>query len=335
MPAVSINGLQKTAILLISLGTDLSAAVLKQNFHTEDIEKIIQQISMMDNVPKEVQLAVLEEFAQIRQARELLLVGGVDYAKELLGKVMGSEQAGILLDRIILTIKNKPFANIRKADPKQLLSYVRDEHPQTIAFILTHLPPAQASLILSALPNETQSDVSRRIAIIDTVSPEVVQDVARVLESKLSVIDHQEQSIGGVKALVDILNLVDRSTEKAILEELEVADPELAEEVRKMMFVFEDIIKLPDASIQRILREVDTKDLAKAMRGSTEDVSERIYRNMSKRASDMMRDEIKYMGPVRLRDVEDSQQRIVQITRRLEEAGEIIISRGGDDAIIT
>jgi len=335
MPAVNLSGLQKTAILLISLGTDLSAAVLQQNFHADDIEKITQQISMMDRVPKEVQEVVLEEFAQLRQARELLLVGGVDYARELLGKVMGSEKAGVLLDKIVVTIKNKPFAAIRKADPKQLLSYVRDEHPQTIAFILTHLPPAQASLILSALPNETQSDVSRRIAIIDTVSPEVVQDVARVLESKLSVIDHQEQSIGGVKALVDILNLVDRSTEKAILEELEVADPELAEEVRKMMFVFEDIIKLPDASIQRILREVDTKDLAKAMRGSTEDVSERIYRNMSKRASDMMRDEIKYMGPVRLRDVEDSQQRIVQITRRLEEAGEIIISRGGDDAIIT
>lgn len=335
MPAVNLSGLQKTAILLISLGTDLSAAVLQQNFHADDIEKITQQISMMDRVPKEVQEVVLEEFAQMRQARELLLVGGVDYARELLGKVMGSEKADLLLDRIVVTIKNKPFATIRKADPKQLLSYVRDEHPQTIAFILTHLPPALASLILSALPNETQSDVARRIAIIDTVSPEVVQDVARVLESKLSVIDHQEQSIGGVKALVDILNLVDRSTEKAILEELDVADPELAEEVRRMMFVFEDIIKLPDASIQRILREVDTKDLAKAMRGSTEDVSERIYRNMSKRASDMMRDEIKYMGPVRLRDVEDAQQRIVQITRRLEEAGEIIISRGGDDAIIT
>lgn len=335
MPAVNLNGLQKTAILLISLGTDLSAAVLQQNFHAEDIEKITQQISMMDRVPKEVQEVVLEEFAQLRQARELLLVGGVDYARELLGKVMGSEKAGVLLDKIVVTIKNKPFAAIRKADPKQLLSYVRDEHPQTIAFILTHLPPSQASLILSALPNETQSDVSRRIAIIDTVSPEVVQDVARVLESKLSVVDHQEQSIGGVKALVDILNLVDRGTEKVILEELDVADPELAEEVRRMMFVFEDIIKLPDASIQRILREVDSKDLAKAMRGSTEEVTERIYRNMSKRASDMMRDEIKYMGPVRLRDVEDAQQRIVQITRRLEEAGEIIIARGGDDAIIT
>lgn len=335
MHAANLSGLQKTAILLISLGADLSAVVLQKNFHTDDIEKITQQISMMDRVPKEVQTVVLEEFVQLCQARELFLFGGIDYAKKLLVNVMGSKEAGKLLEKIVITNKNIPFANIRKADPKQLLSYVRDEHPQTIALILTHLPPAKASLILSALSNETQSEVARRIAIIDTVSPEVMQDVARVLESKLLVIDHQEQSIGGVKALVDILNLVDRGTEKVILEELDIVDPELTEVVRKMMFVFEDIVKLPDASIQRVLREVDSKDLAKAMRGTTEEVTERIYRNMSKRASGMMRDEIKYMGPVRLRDVEDAQQRIVQITRRLEEAGEIIIARGGEDAIIT
>lgn len=335
MPVINLNGLQKTAILLISLGTDLSSAILKQGFHMEDIEKISQQIAMMDRVPKELQTVVLEEFAQLRQAREYLMAGGVEYARELLQKTMDAPKANDIINKVIVTIQNKPFANIRKMDPKQLLSYVRDEHPQTIAFILTHLGPEQASLILSSLPNEIQSEVARRIAIIDTVSPEVVQDVAHVLESKLSVVAHQEQSIGGVRALVDILNLVDRSTEKVILEELEVADPEMADEIRKMMFVFEDLIKLPDASIQRVLREVDSKDLAKAMRGSTEDVTERIYRNMSKRASDMMRDEIKYMGPVRLRDVEDAQQRIVQIIRRLEETGEIIIARGGDDAIIT
>lgn len=335
MPSVNLNGLQKTAILLISLGTDLSARILKQNFHDDDIEKISQQISMMERVPKEVQNAVLEEFAQLRKAREYLMVGGLNYAREILEKALGDKKASEILDKVTSTIQNKPFANIRKIDPRQLLSYVREEHPQTIAFILTHLSPEQASLILSSLPNETQSEVARRVAIIDTVSPEVVRDVAMVLESKLSIVTHQEESIGGVKALVDILNKVDRATEKTILEELEVADPGLADEIRKMMFVFEDIVKLPDSSIQRVLREVDTKDLAKAMRGSSEDVTERIYRNMSKRASDMMRDEIKYMGPVRLRDVEEAQQRIVQIIRRLDETGEIIIARGGDDAILT
>lgn len=331
----NLSGLQKTAILLISLGTDLSARILKQNFHDDDIEKITQQISMMDRVPKEVQNAVLEEFAQLRQAREYLAVGGLSYAREILEKALGDTKASEILDKVTSTIQNKPFANIRKVDPKQLLSYVRDEHPQTIAFILTHLSPEQASLILSSLSSETQSEVARRIAIIDTVSPEVVREVARVLESKLSVVTHKEESIGGVKALVDILSKVDRATEKTILEELEVADPGLADEIRKMMFVFEDIVKLPDSSIQRVLREVDSKDLAKAMRGSSEDVAERIFRNMSKRASDMMRDEVKYMGPVRLRDVEEAQQRIVQIIRRLDETGEIIIARGGDDAILT
>ncbi|MEW5953978.1 MAG: flagellar motor switch protein FliG [Bacillota bacterium] len=335
MPGITINGLQKTAILLISLGSDLSAKILKQNFHDDDIEKITQQISLMERVPKEVQGAVLEEFAQLRQAREYLMVGGLGYARETLQKALGDQRASEILDRVTVTIQNKPFANLRKSDPKQLFSYLRDEHPQTIAFVLTHLHPDQASLILSSLPNEYQSEVARRVAIIDTVSPEVVQDVARVLESKLAVVSYQEQSIGGVKALVEILNKVDRATEKTILEELEMADPGLADEIRKMMFVFEDIVKLPDASIQRVLREVDSKDLAKAMRGTGEDVTERIYRNMSKRAGDMMRDEIQYMGPVRLRDVEEAQQRIVQIIRRLDETGEIIIARGGDDAIIT
>ncbi|WP_347491390.1 flagellar motor switch protein FliG [Desulfoscipio sp. XC116] len=337
MPATTakLNGLQKTAILLISLGSDLSAAILKKNFHQDDIEKITQQISMMNTVPKETQEDVMEEFAQMLQAREFLMLGGPDYAKEMLQKAVGDTKAIEILEKVQSTIKNKPFSMLRKTDPKHLLSFIRDEHPQVIALILSHLHNDQAALILSALNPEQQSAIARRIAMTDRVSPEMMREVENILERKLSVLEHSEQSMGGIKSLVDILNRVDRGTEKTILEELEISDPELTEEVRKLLFVFEDIVKLPDASIQRVLREVDPKDLARAMRASNEDVQERLFKNMSKRASDMLRDEIKYMGPVRLRDVEESQQRIVQIIRRLDETGEIIIARGGEDAIIT
>jgi len=333
--ATKLNGLQKTAILLISLGSDISAQILKKNFHQEDIEKITQQISIMDAIPQEVQKAVLEEFVQMIQAREYLMVGGVEYAKEMLQKALGDNKAIEILEKVQSTIKNKPFSSLRKTDPKHLLSFIRDEHPQVIALILTHLHSDQAALILSALSPELQSDIARRIATTDRVSPEMTREVESILERKLSVLEHSEQSSGGIKSLVDILNRVDRGTEKTILEELEISEPALTEEIRKLLFVFEDIVKLPDPSIQRVLREVDPKDLAKAMRATNEDVQERIFKNMSKRASDMLRDEIKYMGPVRLRDVEESQQKIVQVIRRLDETGEIIIARGGEDAIIT
>jgi len=333
--APNITGLQKAAILLIALGSDLSAKILKQNFHDEDIEKISQQISLMDRVPKEVQNAVIDEFIQLARARQYLLAGGLDYARDMLEKAVGKEKAARILDKVSVTIKNRPFANIRKTDPRHLVNFIKDEHPQTIALILTYLHPEQASLILSSLQPETQADIAKRIALIDRVSPEVLKNVEDVLERKLSVVSTHDEPVGGVKPLVDILNNVDRATEKTILEELEVKDPDLAEKVRNMLFVFEDIVKLPDASIQRVLREVDSKDLARAIKGSNEEVAEIIYKNMSKRASDMLRDEIKYMGPVRLRDVEESQQRIVQIIRQLEESGEIIIARGGEDAILT
>lgn len=333
--AEKLNGLQKTAIVLISLGSDISAGILKNNFHQDDIEKITQQISMMDTVPREIQDEVLIEFAQMIQAREYLLIGGTEYAKEMLQKALGDTKALEILEKVQVTMKNKPFSSLRKTDPKHLLSFIRDEHPQIIALILSHLHNEQSALILSALNPEMQSEIARRIAMTDRVSPEMMREVENILERKLSVIEHSQQSTGGVKSLVDILNRVDRGTEKTILEELEISDPVLTEEVRKLLFVFEDIVKLPDSSIQRVLREVDPKDLARAMRGTNEDVQERIYKNMSKRASDMMRDEIKYMGPVRLRDVEESQQRIVQIIRRLDETGDIIIARGGEDAVLT
>lgn len=334
MPA-KLNGIQKGAIILITLGSDLSAKVLKKNFTDEEIEKITGEISLFENIPREVQRTVMEEFLQLAQAREYLMRGGFDYAKELLEKAMGQQKAVEILEKVAVNIQNVPFSSLRKTEAKHLYNFIRDEHPQTIALILTYLHPEQASMILAALPPELQADVARRVAIIDRIAPEVIKEVEGVLEKKMSmIIPHHEQQAGGVKVLVNILNRVDRSTEKTILEELETNDPELADEVRKLMFVFEDIIKLHDVAIQRVLREVDQKDLAKAMRGTNEEVANRIYKNMSKRAADMLREEIQFMGPVRLRDVEEAQQRIVQVIRRLDEAGEIIVARGGEDAIV-
>jgi len=328
-----LNGVQKAAVLLIALGADLSAKILK-HFPEDEIEMLTQQISMLDNVPQEVQGAVLQEFMELTRARDYLMHGGYKYAREVLEKAVGPQRAEEILNKVAVAIQNVPFSNLRRTDARHLLNFIRDEHPQTIALIITHLVPEQAALILSALPPEKQSDIARRVAVTDRVSPEVVREVEKVLERKLSMVVQEDQAVGGIKTLVNILNRVDRSTEKTILEELETSDPDLADEIRKLMFVFEDIIKLHDTAIQRVLREVDSKDLAKAMRGANEEVNERIFKNMSKRAADMLREEIQFMGPVRLRDVEEAQQRIVQIIRRLDETGEIIIARGGEDAII-
>lgn len=330
-----LNGIQKAAILLISLGADISAKILK-NFPDEQIERISAEISMLDNIPRDVQEAVLEEFFQFSQARNYLMRGGFDYAKEVLEKAMGPQKAVEILEKVSVNMQNVPFSTLRKTEAKHLFNFIREEHPQTIALILTYLHPEQSSMILAALPPEQQTEVAKRVAIIDRIAPDVIKEVEMVLEKKMSsmVVSHHAQQTGGIKSLVNILNRVDRSTEKTILEELETNDPELADEIRKLMFVFEDIIKLHDVAIQRVLREVDQKDLGKAMRGSNEEVANRIYKNMSKRAADMLREEIQFMGPVRLRDVEEAQQKIVQVIRRLDEAGEIIVARGGEDAIV-
>ncbi len=328
-----LTGAEKAAIILITLGADLSARVLK-HLPEHDIEVLTRQISMLENIPRDIQSLVLIEFFKLTEARNYLIRGGSKYAREILEKAFGQQRAEEIFEKMLAEVQSIPFNNLRRTDAKQLLNFIRDEHPQTIALILTHLVPEQAAFILSSLPPEKQSDIARRIAIMDRVPPEVIKEVEGILERKLSVVVQQEQIVGGVKTLVNILNRVDRSTEKTILEELEISDPDLADEVRKRMFVFEDIVKLHDTAIQRVLREVDTRDLARAMRGANEEVNERIFKNMSRRAANMLREEIQFMGPVRLRDVEEAQQRIVQIIRRLDETGEIIIARGGEDAII-
>lgn len=335
MELETLNGTQKAAVLLIAMGSDLSSKVLKQRFQDDEIETLTQEISNMIKVPPEVKDAIFDEFFELHRAREYLIHGGMAYARELLEKTVGQQKASEILSKLTKEMKSVPFSALRKADAKTILNIIREEHPQTVALILAHLTPEQAGLILASMPPDVQSDIARRVAMIDRLTPDVIKDVETLLESKISSVVQQDNSVvGGVQSLVDILNRVGRSAEKVVLEGLEREDPTLAEEVKRRMLVFEDMVMLPDNFIQRVLREVNSKDLAVAMRGAGEEVNDRIYKNLSKRAAEMLKEEIEFMGPVRLREVEQSQQKIVNILRKLDESGEIIISRGGDDVLV-
>ncbi|NLZ93504.1 MAG: flagellar motor switch protein FliG [Firmicutes bacterium] len=329
-----VNGIKKAAILLMALGPSLSSKILR-HFNESDIERISLEIANTTKVEVSAMEQVLEEFLLVTQAQRYVLDGGLDYAKKLLEETLGNQKAHEIIKKLKDASQIKPFIFARKADPKQLSNIIGREHPQTIALILSYLEPQQAAQILSDLPDEQQADIAQRIAMMDRTSPEVLKEVELVLEERLSSVAQQDYAVaGGIGTLVDILNSVDRGTEKLILEELEQEYPKLVDEIRKRLFIFEDVIGLDNASIQRIIREVDHKDLALALKGSSEEVRERIFQNVSKRAAEMLREDIDFMGPVRLREVEEAQQRIVSVVRRLDEAGEIIISRGGEDAII-
>ncbi|MBS3886857.1 MAG: flagellar motor switch protein FliG [Dethiobacter sp.] len=328
------NGLKKSAILLMALGPSVSAKILR-NFNEADIERISLEIANTTKVEVNTIEEVLEEFLLLSQAQRYMLDGGLDYARNLLEQTLGNQKANEIIKKLKEASQIKPFMFVRKADPKQLTNLIGQEHPQTIALILAYLDPLQASQVLGSLPDEQQPEIARRIALMDRTSPEVLKEVEGVLQERLSSVVQQDfAAAGGIQSLVDILNNVDRGTEKLILEELEKDDPKLVDEIRKLMFIFEDVTALDNASIQRIIREVDQKDLALALKGSSEEVKERIFRNVSKRAAEMLKEDIDFMGPVRLREVEEAQQRIVSVVRKLDETGEIIISRGGEDAII-
>jgi len=330
----ALTGKQKAANFLIFLGPEKSAKIFK-HLNENEIEELTLEIANVRKISGERMDDVFREFYEMALANQYIAQGGIEYAKELLEKALGPQKAVEILSRISASLQVRPFDFARKTEPAQLLNFIQAEHPQTIALVLAYLEPEKSSIILSALPPEKQSDVARRIALMDTTSPDAIKEVERVLERKLSsVIPHEVTSAGGVKSLVEILNRVDRATEKTILEALEIQDPELAEEVKRLMFVFEDIVTMDDRSVQRVLREVDSHDLALALKGASEEVANKIFNNMSKRAGEMLREDIQFMGPVRLRDVEDAQQRIVNIIRKLEDAGEIVIARGGGDEII-
>ncbi|MFC7784372.1 MAG: flagellar motor switch protein FliG [Bacillota bacterium] len=329
-----LTGKQKAAILLISLGPDVSASVYK-HLSEEDIEKLTLEISGVKKVENEAKEDILEEFHNIAIAQDYISQGGIGYAKTVLEKALGSEQALAIINRLTSSLQVKPFDFARRADAAQILNFIQNEHPQTIALILSYLEPQQAGQILSELPQDVQADIARRIAIMDGTSPEVISEVEAILERKLSATVTQDYTqTGGVEAVVEVLNGVDRSTEKTILDALEIQDPELAEEIKKRMFVFEDIVTLDGRSIQRVIRDCDNEDLLLALKVSSDEVKEVVYRNMSNRMVETLKEEMEFMGPVRLRDVEEAQSRIVAVIRRLEDSGEIIIARGGGDDII-
>ncbi|MGN0326556.1 MAG: flagellar motor switch protein FliG [Lachnospiraceae bacterium] len=334
MADAPLSGLQKAAILLIALGPEKSSTIFK-HLKEDEIEDLTLEIANTRSISPQVKEDVINEFYEICLAQQYIAEGGIGYAKELLEKALGSEKALDVIGKLTASLQVKPFEFVRKTDALQLLSFIQDEHPQTIALILSYLSSTQASAIISALPPESQADVAKRIAVMDRTSPDVIKEVERVLESKLANLVNQDYTIiGGVDKVVDILNSTDRSTEKHIMETLEIDDPELADEIRKKMFVFEDILLLDDRSIQRVLRDVDNNELALALKGANEEVQNAIFNNLSKRLAEMIKEDMEFMGPVRMKDVEEAQQKIVNIIRKLEDSGELVISRGGGDDIV-
>jgi flagellar motor switch protein FliG len=330
----TLTGKQKAAILLISLGPDVAASVYK-HLSEEEIERLTLEISGVRKVDSQNKEEIIEEFHQIAMAQEFISQGGISYAKQILEKALGEDRASSIIHRLTSSLQVKPFDFARKADPAQIFNFIQGEHPQTIALILSYLDPGQSGQILSGLPHEQQADIARRIAKMDRTSPEIINEVEQILERKLSSSVTQDYTqTGGVEAVVEVLNGVDRSTEKTILDSLEIQDPELAEEIKKRMFVFEDIVTLDSRAIQRVIRDVENEDLMLSLKVASEEVKEVVFKNMSKRMAETFREEMEFMGPVRLRDVEEAQSRIVAVIRKLEDAGEIVIARGGGDDII-
>ena len=327
-------GVQKAAILLITLGPEKAATIFK-HLKEEEIEELTLEIANTRSVSPEIKESVISEFYQVCLAQQYIAEGGIGYAKELLEKALGNDKAQDVISKLTASLQVRPFEFIRKTEPAQVLNFIQDEHPQTIAMILAYLSPSQSAQILGALSPEMQADVAKRIALMDRTSPDVIKEVERVLERKLSSLLNQDYtSAGGVDSIVAILNSVDRRTEKRIMESLEIDEPELAEDIRKKMFVFEDILLLDDRSIQRVLRDVENNTLGVALKSTNEEVQNVVFKNMSTRMAAMIKEDMDYMGPVRMKDVEEAQQQIVGIIRKLEDSGEIIISRGGGDDLV-
>ena len=329
-----MSGVQKAAILLISLGPEKSATIFK-HLKEDEIEELTLEIANTRSISPQIKEEVLEEFYQICLAQQYIAEGGIGYARELLEKALGNDQAQTVISKLTASLQVRPFEFVRKTEASQVFNFIQDEHPQTIALILSYLAPGQSAMILGSLPPEKQADVAKRIAMMDRTSPDVIREVEGVLERKLASLVNQDYAIiGGVDAVVEILNAVDRATEKHIMETMEIDEPELADEIRKKMFVFEDILLLDDRAIQRVLRDVDNNDLAIALKGSNEEVQNAIFNNLSKRLAAMIKEDMEFMGPVRMKDVEEAQQKIVGIIRKLEDSAEIVISRGGGDELI-
>ena len=328
------TGIQKAAILLISLGPGQSSEIIK-HLNDAEIEQLTLEMAQMRKVSEDQRDVVVDEFHKMCIASNYIAQGGIEYAREVLERALGDQRAFDIISRLSSSLKMRPFDLVRRSDPKQLFSFIQGEHPQTIALIMTHLPAEKSAVLLSSLPQDIQAEVTKRIALMGRTSPEVLKEIEKVLENKISNLAPTDYTTsGGIQSVVDMLNRTDPSTLKVVMDVLEMDDPDLAEQIKRQMFVFEDIVLLDDRGIQLVLREVDTKDLALALKGTNEEVAEKIFSNMSTRASTMLKEDIQFMGPVRVREVEEAKQKLVKVIRKLEEAGAVVISRGGADEII-
>lgn len=331
-----VAGIKKAAILLISLGTEISAEIMRQ-LPESYIQKISYEIANIDYVnPDEVD-EIVTEFLEMAQAREYVIDGGVEYARNLLNRALGAQRAKEVIDMLNqIQLRERPFDIARKADPQQLTNLLLHEQPQTVALILCYMQPDKAAMILSQFSIEKQSEIAERIGTITRTTPAVIEKIEKVIETKFSsFVDNETESVGGVHTLVEILNSVGRSTEKNIISMLEEKQPELADEVKANLFTFEDIVGLERGDVQKVLREVDNDELALALKGVSEDIKQFIFQNLSSRAVEMLQEELQFMGPARLSAVEEAQQKVVSVIRRLDEVGEIYLRRGEQDAVIS
>lgn len=330
-----LEGLSKAAVLLLTVGPDQAAAVLKL-LPAESVEEITRELASLGRIPKNIQAAVVEEFYNLSVASDFIHEGNLDYAKSILKNSMDPKMADKVLAQIQTQVQRKPFSFLQRAESENLLTFIQDEHPQTIALIVCHLPHHKAAEIIGGLPMQKQLEVIKRVANMDQTNPDVIREVEKGLESRLSSMLMQSmEKAGGVPTVAEILNLADRATEKSILEGLEAEDPDLVEQIRRLMFVFEDIKMVNDKGIQAVLKEVDNHELALALKTASEELKNKIFGNMSERASSMIKEDMQYMGPVKVSDVEGAQQRIVDIVRRLEESGDVVIQgRGGDSELL-
>jgi flagellar motor switch protein FliG len=328
----SLTGQQKAAIVLIALGSEASAAVLKLLSDLE-IETLTKEIISLKDVHSQVKDRAIEEFYHMMLAREYVLEGGYEYAKKILFQAVGVQRANDIIERVRQSVMVKGFNILKGVDPKQLLNFVQKEHPQTIALVLSQLEAEQAALVMSELPENIRIEVAYRMATLDQVSPDVIRGIEEVLETKIDF-DIGTRKLGGPKAVAAILNMVGRNAEKSIMDDLREIDNQLATEIKNLMFVFEDIVFLDDKGIQRVLKDINSGDLALALKAASDELKERILSNISSRAAENLMEEIQYLGPVRLRDVEEAQKRIVDAVRALDEAGEIVIGAGSKDEIV-
>ena len=333
--ADDLAGVKKAAVLLLSISQDEAAEILRR-LPAEAVEEVSREIASMGEVPVAMRSSVFGEFYNLALANSYLSEGGLEYAKALLRKSLKEEDANRVIKQVTQQVQTTPFSFLQKAESENLLTFIQDEHPQTIALILAHLPAQKASEILVGLPGQKQIEVVKRIANMEQTSPEVIKEVERGLEHRLSdIVSQTFEKAGGVDTVAEMLNLADRSTEKGIMEGLEAEDPDLVEQIRRLMFVFEDILLVNDKGIQSVLKEVENEELALALKTASQELKDKILKNMSERASQLIQEDMQYMGPVRVSDVETAQQKIVDVVRRLEDAGDIIIAgRGGEKEMV-